>query len=383
MAPEPTLAVLYCDDDPLNLRVFEANFRHRFAVVTCNSGEQALELILQKPGAIGVLLSDQRMPEMTGVELLEKVREVAPDIQRMVITAYSDVQSVMSAVNRGQVARYFIKPWDREELTFALEDSLRIFSLQQRLRDIEVRMMRSERLAAIGEVAAGVAHEMMNPIAYISQNITSLRGELKTLVDYIVPVLEQRPSAEVSHVLVDLPSLLQDVETGAQHLREVAFNIRTQARGEELDHQCDVAEVAGFALKLTRSTLRHRIHLAARGPSAQVRCGPVKLTQVLTNLVVNAIHALDGRESGGTIDLSWTVLEGSKVLLQVEDNGSGIPPELMDKVFEPLFTTKAAGVGTGLGLGICRQLMREMGGEMSLRSRVGVGTTVQLTLPGV
>src|SRR5216684_1320865 len=111
MPPDESPAVLYVDDEPINLRVFEANFRTKFRVLTCQSASEALAILGTRAQEIGILISDQRMPNMTGVELLERTREIAPDVQRMVITAYSDMQAVMDAVNRGQVSRYFVKPW--------------------------------------------------------------------------------------------------------------------------------------------------------------------------------------------------------------------------------------------------------------------------------
>src|SRR4051812_10487231 len=111
MASTDRPLVLYVDDEVINLKVFEASFKNRFGVMTCLGGAAALELLRSRPGDFGVLITDQRMPTMNGVELLEVVRGEFPDIQRMLITAYSDMQAVTDSVNRGQVSRYFVKPW--------------------------------------------------------------------------------------------------------------------------------------------------------------------------------------------------------------------------------------------------------------------------------
>jgi C4-dicarboxylate-specific signal transduction histidine kinase len=372
-------SVLYVDDEPINLRVFDANFRARFKVLTCTSGQKALEIIAGRGAEIGILLSDQRMPEMTGVELLEKVKAQAPDIQRMIITAYSDMQAVMDAVNRGEVSRYFVKPWVREELGAVLEDVLRIHGLRLRLRELERRMAHSERLAAIGQISAGIAHELMNPVSYMSQNIVSLRRELATLSKFITPLLEAHPSKEVTDTLSELPSLLADVETGAKHIRQVALGLKAQARGDDENSTSDIADVAGFAVKLAASEVRSLARLRVSGDPLQVRGGQVKLTQVLLNLIVNAAHAMQGTGRPGLIEISWAERDG-KVVVSVRDNGCGIPEALREKVFEPLFTTKPVGVGTGLGLAICRDLMRGMGGDITLDSEEGAGTTVELVL---
>ena len=371
--------VVYVDDEPINLKVFEASFKMRFKVVTCLGGAAALE-VLRSRADIGVLISDQRMPVMNGVELLEKVREEFPDVQRMIITAYSDMQAVVSSVNRGQVSRYFVKPWVREELSAALEDALKIYELQTKVREVQLRMLGSERLAAIGQVAAGIAHELMNPVAYLTQNVATLRAEMVGIASCAREQLETAPNPAVSESLDELPSMLDDIEQGATLVRQLALGVRTQARGEDaLDHS-DVSEVAQFATRIARAEVRARADMKIVGLPMQVRGGAVKLTQVLLNLIVNAAQAMDGLARKGKIEVGWEDAGDSGVRVWVKDNGSGIPPELHQKVFEPLFTTRPVGVGTGLGLAICRDLIRSIGGEISLQSEVGEGTTFELRL---
>jgi two-component system, NtrC family, sensor kinase len=378
MASPDVPAVLYVDDEAINLRVFEANFKHRFRIVTCGSGAEALERV-RGLGEVAVLVSDQRMPGMTGVELLEKARELLPDAQRMVITAYSDMQAVMDAVNRGQVSRYFVKPWVKEDLLAALEDALRVHGLQLRLREMQARLLQAERLATLGQVSAGIAHELMNPVSYLTQNVEAMRGELAVLSRYLTPLLGERPDPAVAEALQEIPHILDDVETGSRHIRQVALGIRNQARGQDVEETSDMADVAGFVSKLARAEVRHRGQLMVRGLPCRVHGGPVKLSQVLLNLIVNAAQALDEGVRGGRIELGWEAA-GEAVRVWVADNGRGIPVELQERVFEPLFTTKPVGVGTGLGLSICRELVTEMGGALTLMSEVGKGTTVALRL---
>jgi two-component system NtrC family sensor kinase len=379
MASSDAPAVLYVDDEPINLRVFEANFKQRFRVVTCGSGGETLER-LRTLGEVAVLISDQRMPGMTGVELLEKARELLPDTQRMVITAYSDMQAVMDAVNRGQVTRYFVKPWVKEELLGALEDAVRVHGLTLRLREMQARLLQAERLATLGQVSAGIAHELMNPVSYLSQNVEAMRIELASVAAYLKPRLAETPDAAAQEALEEIPHILDDVETGARHIRQVALGIRNQARGQDVEETSDLADVAGFVSKLARGEVRNRAQLMVRGASVYVHGGPVKLSQVLLNLIVNAAQAMDEGAPGGRVELGWEAETGHSVRVWVTDNGRGIPMELQQRVFEPLFTTKPVGVGTGLGLSICRELVTELGGSLTLSSEVGKGTTVEVRL---
>ncbi|RKH96857.1 hybrid sensor histidine kinase/response regulator [Corallococcus praedator] len=371
-------AVLYVDDDALNLRVFDANFGQKFRIFRCSSPNEALALLEQRRGEIGVVLSDQRMPGMTGVELLERARTIAPDAKRMLVTAYADMQAVIDAVNRGQVTRYFVKPWDRAELLAALEDALKIARLELRIREVEGRMMKSERLATLGQVTAGIAHELMGPVGYLTQNVTSLQRDMQPVVQYVSRHLATDPDDEVSSTIEDLPSLIKDLSDGAGHLREVALGLRTQARGEDLETTADVAEVVSFAVKLARAEVRDRARLSSSGDPVRIIFGPVKLCQVLLNLIVNAAQAMEGTGRTGRIDVRWAATE-SDVVLSVVDNGCGIPTALQERVFQPLFTTKPVGIGTGLGLSICRELVTQFGGQLRLTSTPGEGTEIELT----
>jgi len=372
-------AVLYVDDESINLRVFEANFRGKFRVLTCQSATEALAILGARGQEIGILISDQRMPNITGVELLERAREIAPDVQRMVITAFSDMQAVMDAVNRGQVTRYFVKPWMKEELESALESALRIYVLQAKLREIESRVLQAERLATLGQVSAGIAHELMNPVSYMAQNIAAVRDDLKVLAEYLRARLREHPNSDVARIVAELPESLDDIEAGSQHIRQIALGIRAQARGEDQAETSDLAEVAEFASRMAKAEIRQRAKLVVNGKPVWVRGGPVKLCQVLLNLIVNGAQAMDGTGRRGQVEVSWHE-KGEQIWLTVTDNGRGIPPEFLDKVFKPFFTTKAPGEGTGLGLSISRDLVEGMGGSIHLHSTPGVGTTVEVLL---
>ncbi|CAM4087800.1 response regulator [Corallococcus exiguus] len=370
-------AVLYVDDDALNLRVFDANFGQRFRIFRCSSPNEALALLEQRRLEIGVVLSDQRMPGMTGVELLERARTIAPDAKRMLVTAYADMQAVIDAVNRGQVTRYFVKPWDRAELLAALEDALKIARLELRIREVEGRMMKSERLATLGQVTAGIAHELMGPVGYLTQNVSSLQRDMERVVQYVSRHLATDPDAEVSSTIEDLPSLIKDLSEGASHLRGVALGLRAQARGEDMEATADVAEVVSFAVKLARAEVRDRARLSSNGEPLRIVFGPVKLCQVLLNLIVNAAQAMEGTGRPGRIDVRWDARD-EEVVLTVSDNGCGIPVALQEKVFQPMFTTKPVGIGTGLGLSICRELVMQFGGQLRLSSTPGEGTEIEL-----
>src|SRR5262249_4811044 len=242
----------------------------------------------------------------------------APDVQRMVITAFSDMQSVIDAVNRGRVTRYFVKPWVKEELESALESALRIYVLQAKLRAIESRMLQAERLATLGQVSAGIAHELMNPVSYMAQNIAMVREDLNVVSDYLRAHLRERPDPDIERIVTELPQLLDDIEAGSQHIRQIALGIRAQARGEDEAETSDLAEVAEFASRMAKAEIRQRAKLVVSGKSVRVRGGPVKLCQVLLNLLVNGAQAMDGTGRRGQVDVAWSE-SGEQVRLTVID----------------------------------------------------------------
>ncbi|MBP6633961.1 MAG: response regulator, partial [Kofleriaceae bacterium] len=175
--------ILYVDDEPANLIVFEEIFGVAHAgadalpVITAGSGAAALAALAEDPD-IAIVLSDQRMPGMTGVELLQQVRDRHPRVVRLLVTAYADLTSAIEAINRGAVHRYLRKPWQPVELRLELADALARHAQAERLREIERRMMETERVYTLGVVAAGIVHELRNPIGVVSNYIDLARDAL-------------------------------------------------------------------------------------------------------------------------------------------------------------------------------------------------------------
>lgn len=379
MSSAPESLLVYVDDEELNLRVFDAAFGRSYNVRSFRVPEEALHFATQRAQDIAIVLTDQRMPGMSGLELLEKMRVVAPEAQRMLVTAFSDMRGVIEAVNRGQISRYFVKPWNRDELGAAFDEGQRVHQLHGRLRDMEGNLRTSERLAAIGQLSAGLAHELMNPVSYITQNLVVLEREMKTLVDYVQAALVTAPNPPVKDIVDDLPALVGDLLTGIRHIRGIADGVKTHVRVDAPQGSCGLSETVPLAVKLAYSALSARPNVQVEGPAAKVRAGQVQVCQIIVNLIVNAAQAMAEHNKGSTVRIGWRV-DGDKVQLRVSDDGPGIPEEIRERVFEPFFTTKPVGVGTGLGLGVCRDLARKLGGDLMLESKAGAGTTLTVTL---
>jgi signal transduction histidine kinase len=357
--------VLYVDDDPANLAVFQAMFRGEFEVRTCSSGAEALRIL--DGGEIDVLLSDQRMPGMTGVELLSIARDRYPDVARLLVTAYSDLGEAVEAINRGQIRRYLSKPWSKLDVIAALRDAIDARQTRIKIRELERRLVETERVYALGVVAASVAHELRNPL-------TSLVGMLE-LASMIVDRMGRVPDVEVKQ----LETFISEARASARQLVDITEAISLSSRKRE-DKAADLNEVVRLTL-IAVGSLKERatIRFEPR-PLPLVRGSPTKLGQVALNLIVNALQATPAsspdRSNAVAIELEP---RGDRVVMHVIDNGVGIAPEARERLFDPFFTTKADG-GTGLGLAISRQIVEEIGGRITVESEPGRGSRFSVEL---
>jgi two-component system, NtrC family, sensor kinase len=355
--------VLYVDDDVANLVVFEAICAGAFPVLTATSAKAAIELL--ETHHVGVLLTDQRMPGQTGVELLERARIVYPDTIRLLVTAYSDLQAAVDAINRGHVRRYLRKPWDHEELRGELRDSLELYELTRRVRTLEKRVRETERVYALGVVAASVAHEIRNPIGWVVNNCHVMRLQIERLRKEVAsPDLGPERIAEE---IARMEEALEDVEIGAQRVIEVVKGVEISSRPSAHDDQLvDLGQIMQWTLKLVRGVAQYDARFdVAPGPWPTIRGSANKVCQVLLNLLTNAIHAVRDAAPGRRWVRLRHITEDAWVFIEVEDGGPGVPQTIGEKIFDPFFTTKD-GEGSGLGLAISRNIAREMGGDLEL-----------------
>jgi signal transduction histidine kinase len=248
----------------------------------------------------------------------------------------------------------------------ALEQRLAEDVSRQRWMEAQLRM--ADRMASIGALAAGVAHEINNPLSYIASNVRfALDG---TQAGDVAP-------AEVAEALGEA---LQ----GAARVREIVRDLRMLARSEEsADQACDLEDVARTVANLVRHQLRDRAALEVVVPAGLAVAGSAgRIGQVLLNLLVNAAQAIEpGQPGRHRVALRARAGCEGRVVVEVEDTGHGIPAEHLARVFDPFFTTKPVGVGTGLGLSICQGIVASLGGAIQVESEPGRGTTFRLVLP--
>ena len=242
---------------------------------------------------------------------------------------------------------------------------------------MEAQLIMADRLASLGTLAAGVAHEVNNPLACVSANLDCM----------IEAVMVSRSDAATSSGRLDeMEKMVRDAREAVDRVRSIMIDLKTFSRGDRDERTAiDVARVLESAMSLARNEIRHRAKLVRDYSSTPgVRVNEARLCQVFLNLVVNAVQAMpDDRDVALNEVKLRTRLVADRVVIEVEDNGVGIAPENLARVFDPFFTTKAQGVGTGLGLSICHGIIVSFGGEMVIHSTVGEGTIVSVYLPAV
>jgi len=304
----------------------------------------------------------------------------------------SEVEVYQRALNREKQARL-----DAEE---QLENSSReLYKKNQALQQQQSAMLKNEKLATIGMLSAGVAHEINNPLAVVISNLNALTeynqqllgllGEVQQwqkqgqLPDAISSALESM-DAEVDFDFIseDAPDMMADMKEGLLRMQEIVSNLKTFSRTKPGERQfIDINACIEASLKLVNNEIKDHctVSLDLQSSLPKTAANNSELSQVFMNLVINAAHAM---EQGGIIRVH-TSLQDNQIKIQIADNGSGIPENIRKDIFNPFFTTKPPGHGTGMGLSVVHGIIQDHNGSIGLNSKMGVGTCFTIRLPVV
>jgi PAS domain S-box-containing protein len=239
------------------------------------------------------------------------------------------------------------------------------------LKEMQKRLLLADRLGSLGILAGGVAHEINNPLAFVISNLGFIAGELR----------DRKPlSPEQFEELIDVATVSLE---GARRIRHIVSDLKTFSRADE-DTQgpVDVQRAIDLSVKLAMNEIRQRARLVLEVAEVpEVDANEAKLGQLILNLLVNAAQSIPaGKIEANEIRIRTFASEPGSVTLEVRDTGTGIPPEILGRIWDPFFTTKPVGVGTGLGLSICHGIVRSFGGQIAVESVLGQGTTFRITL---
>ena len=404
--------VLIVDDEETVRNLFGEYLSQYYSCEKAADAQEALEFLAREPFAL--VLTDIQMPGLGGIELLRKVTELYIDTAVIIVSVIDRTQRVIDAIRVG-ASDYIIKPCELDVLALRVERALERRTLLRNARkykrDLELRnkelarrkaelerlqaqITQTEKMASLGQLAAGVAHELNNPAGFIYSNIDVLKNYVTRLERYLVVVdqtalppdttariNEIKEEIDYGNIVAELSSILTDCHIGAERIRDVVQNLRLFSRLDEADFKrVGLNEGIESTVRLLSLYYRDgRIQLLQDyGEIPQVNCYAALLNQVWMNLLMNAAQAIG--ESSGEVRIK-TRCEGETVIASFGDTGCGIAPEHLKRIFDPFFTTKPVGEGTGLGLSISHSIIERHGGKIDVESIPGKGTTFTISIP--
>jgi signal transduction histidine kinase len=312
-------------------------------------------------------LVDTRSPRTVDAEAIARVRRAAARATLLVFVREGD-PSPDVLLDAGADEFVFV-PCGAE----ALAARARVAVRRATRTRLDPRLLVADRMVAVGTLAAGVAHEVNNPLAAVTANLRFLSEELDAIAD-LLPA-SRRP---------DMLGALRDARDGAERVRVIVRDLKAFSRGDdECRGPVDVVRVLESTVQLAWNAIRHRARLVRKlDPVPDVSADEARLGQVFLNLILNAAEAIpDGDSERHEITIATREGGAGRVVAEVSDTGPGIPAGHLGRLFDPFFTTKPVGVGTGLGLFVCHGIITSMGGEITVESEPGRGTTFRVSLP--
>src|ERR1039457_4817777 len=348
-----------------------------------------------------VAIMDLNLPDGRAVEALTSPAEDGA-FPILLMTSYGNEQVAVEAIKAGALGYIVKSPEAFNLMAVTLERAMREWKLLQEKRKVEKQLKESqaqviqqEKMASIGLLAAGVAHEINNPIGFITSNLNSLEKYTDKLIQFIefqeqalekcadeatrTSISEQKQHIKMDYLVTDLRELISDSLDGSKRVSKIVQDLQSFSRSDSSEAvPSDLNETIMRTINMVRNEIKYVAELDLRIEKLPpVICQPQQIGQVVMNLLMNAAHSIEGK---GLISLRASQVSDS-VEIRVTDNGCGISPEHLERIFEPFFTTKEAGRGTGLGLAISHDIVKKHGGVLMVESTTGKGTTFTVRLP--
>ena len=399
------MKILIVEDDPVTQKLLEKIVRREgYDAIPANNGKIAWKTV--KKEEVDMVITDWMMPEMNGLQLCRKIRRA--DLSRYVyvilLTSKDQAEDAVAALDAG-ADDYIRKPFNPNELVARIFAGKRIIELEDNQKKANAQLFQSEKMASIGQLAAGVAHEINNPTGFISSNLKTLtdyQNDLNNLIKHyrklvtdlketnrenlsssIEKQLERianlEEEADIDFILEDIMDLISDCKEGSARIKKIVIDLKDFAHpGEDKIQSTDINDGIETTLNVVWNELKYKATVNKElGTLPIVQCYPQQLNQVFMNLFVNAAQAI---EKQGEISIS-TRADNGFVEIKIGDTGSGIDKKNLARIFDPFFTTKDVGKGTGLGLNVAYNIIKKHKGTIDVKSQVGKGTVFKIRLP--
>jgi two-component system NtrC family sensor kinase len=426
--------ILIIDDTPANIAVLADYLDDQgFQVLVAQDGEEGLQRAeLVKPDLI---MLDVMMPGIDGFEACRRIKATPgiDDIPVIFMTALTETGKVVEGFAAGAVD-YVTKPIQLEEVLARVNIQLALRAMQRqlsaqnlvlqqevatrrqaeielhkvsdaqqalitRLHEAKDQLLQAEKMASIGQLAAGIAHEINNPIGFVNSNMSSLQVYFRTLfgaLDSCEEIINQAPdnaviaarlaevrkAAEIDFLRADITELMKESIEGLGRVKDIVESLKDFSRvGDNNWVQADLHTGLASTINIATNEIKYKADIVKHyGELPQIACLPSQLNQVFMNLLVNAAHAIP---NFGTITITTGCNGADWVWVRICDTGVGIRPDILNRIFEPFFTTKPVGMGTGLGLSLSYGIVNKHGGRIEVRSEAGRGSCFTVHLPVV
>lgn len=392
--------ILIVDDTPNNLDVISKTLTDAgLDVATALTGERALEQV--KYSEPDLILLDVMMPGIDGFETCQRLKADPKtcDIPIIFMTALADAESKVKGFSLGAVD-YITKPFQEQEVLARVRTHSHLRNLSKAL---EQQLVQSEKMSALGNLVAGVAHEINNPVGCIKGNLEPLEEYFMDLLRVVdcyqnsypqatPAVQDELETTDLEFLREDLPKLVASMQASIQRIGDISHSLRTFSRGDR-DHPvtCNIHECINSTILILKHRLKTSpIHAAIKVVTQYsdlplIECYAGQINQVFMNLLANAIDAI---ESSTNTQANYIVIsteisdDRQSIIISIKDTGIGMSAEVKQKIFDHLYTTKEVGKGTGLGMAIVQQIVTEKhNGTIQINSTVGEGTEFIINLP--
>lgn len=407
--------ILIVDDNSTNLSVLSQALKSAgYKIRAAMDGENALAQVEHKQPDL--ILLDVQMPGIDGFETCRRLQAnpVTKSIPIIFMTALADTESKVKGLSLGAVD-YITKPFEEEEVLARVKTHLRLKiltdTLEQKvaertaaLEHAQVKLVQQEKLSVLGQLVAGVAHEINNPISFVASNIEPAKEYLADLTNLlrlyqqycphpVVEIEEAIDKMDLEFILDDFPKIIDSMQLGSSRIQNISVSLRNFTRS---DTDNRILTDLHSGLESTLLILKHRLKdmgdraeiqvIKRYGDLPPIECYPGQLNQVFMNILANGIDALEEAWEKDQrvleIAIETQVDKSNTATIRIADNGLGMSEDVKQRLFKPMFTTKAIGKGTGLGLSISQQIVEEKhGGRLSCRSTQGKGTEFLIEIP--
>ena len=352
------IRVLYVDDETNNLLAFQAGFRRHYEIFTASNVAEGLAVLNENE--VHVILADQRMPKVTGVEFFSIVRKAHPEPMRILITGYSDIEALVDAINTGEIFRYIKKPWDDLELKTAIQNAYEVYTTRATLK---TKMRELERTNdELNRFVYSTSHDLRSPLA----NILGILNVAKL----------QAPIDDPNNYYGMIEGCVTKMDMFIHKIIEYYKGIRV----DNVNELVDFKELIDDSISLCNMQNPQLVFETKMNQDVEFRSDGFRLSLILNNLISNAVKYQRQEEPHPKVKIEAHVNDAEAVIT-IEDNGVGIIDEHLNKIFQIFFRSTDYRNGLGIGLYIVKEALTRIGGEINVSSEYGKGTKFTLTVP--